>query len=254
MHETGSEVRGIQTGFADIHTHILPGIDDGAKDREEALKMVRLAWQSGTKVLFLTPHYRGVFKKHTPDYLRESFASFCHTVHEEFPEMQLVLGQEVHYQTDIPERLSRGRVLTMGESEYVLLEFRGNSLRAEIVRGVVDVVRCGYTPIVAHAERYDAFRRDFSLVREVLGHGALLQLNADSVLGKHGFFVKRFCHKVLKQENAHFIASDAHETQMRVPVLEKCFSYVKRKYGEDYAARLFYRNAQVVMESKIHIV
>ena len=241
---------GIQTGFADIHTHILPGIDDGAQEQGEALEMVRMAWEDGTRVLFLTPHYRGVFKKHKPDELRDSFDAFCRAVHEELPEMQLVLGQEVHYQTDISERLACGRVLTMVGSGYVLLEFRSNSLRNEIVRGVADVARCGYTPIIAHAERYQAFRRDFSLVSEVLGHGALIQLNADSVMGTHGFLVKHFCKKVLKRENAHFIASDAHDTKMRVPKLGHCFAYVKRKYGEDYATRLFCSNAQIVIGSK----
>ena len=242
----------IQSGFVDIHTHILPGVDDGAQELETALEMVRLAYESGTRALFLTPHYRGKFKANTPEYLNDSFRAFGQAVHERFPEMRLVLGQEIHYQTDIPERLSAGRVLSIGESEYVLLEFRSNSLRTEIVRGVADVARSGYIPIVAHAERYEAFRRDFSLVHEVLSRGALIQLNADSVMGKHGFFVKRFCRKVLKRENAHFIASDAHDTTMRVPVLEKCFAYVKRKHGEDYALRLFGRNAQIVMENKIH--
>ncbi len=183
----------------------------------------------------------------------DSFEAFERAVHEQFPEMQLVLGHEVHYQTDIPERLSGGRIMTMGGSEYVLLEFRGNSLRTEVMRGVVDLIRCGYTPIIAHAERYEVFRKDFSLVHEVLSHGALIQLNADSVMGKHGFSVKLFCHKILKRENAHFIASDAHDINMRVPVLDKCFAYVKRKYGEEYASKVFYRNAQIVMESRIHI-
>lgn len=242
----------IQTGFSDLHTHILPGVDDGAQELNEALEMVRIAWEDGTRLLFLTPHYRGSFKKHKPEYLRDSFDAFCRAVHAEFPEMQLVLGQEVHYQSDISERLDCGRVLTIGDSEYVLLEFRTNSLRNEIVRGVVDVARCGYIPIVAHAERYNAFRRDFSLVSEVLSHGALIQINADSVMGKHGFMVKHFCKKILKRENAHFIASDAHDTKMRVPMLGKCFTYVKRKYGEDYASRLFGRNAQIIVKSKIH--
>lgn len=242
----------IQSGFVDIHTHILPGVDDGAQEVETALEMVRLAYESGTRVLFLTPHYRGKFKANTPEYLHDSFKAFEQAVRERFPEMRLVLGHEIHYQTDIPERLSVGRILTMDDSEYVLLEFRSNSLRTEIIRGVVDVARSGYTPIIAHAERYEAFRKDFSLVHEVLSRGALIQLNADSVMGTHGFFVKRFCSKILKRENAHFIASDAHDTTMRVPVLEKCFAYVKGKYGEDYALRLFSRNAQIVMENKIH--
>ena len=248
--EDESGVLVIQTGFVDIHTHILPNVDDGAQDLNEALDMVRLAWENGTHTIVLTPHYRGTFKKNTPEELRNAFDKFAHAVHEDLPEMQLVLGQEAHYQTELSERIEHGRVLTMADSEYVLLEFRSNALRTEVIRGTMDLIRSGYTPIIAHVERYQAFCKDFSLVDEVLSHGALIQLNADSVMGAHGFWIKHFCAKVLKQGKAHFIASDAHDTKMRTPVLEKCFSYVTRKYGEEYAERLFYRNAHIVIDRK----
>ena len=238
-------------GFTDMHTHLLPGVDDGATDISNAMALIRMAWENGTKAIMLTPHYRGRFKKNTPAYLKEQYQSLCDAVAKELPDVQLYLGHEVHYEMDAPELLLEGAVLTLNGSDYVLLEFRTGSLRSQIVHAVSEMVRCGFVPIIAHMERYDAFRNDSSLVEEVLDMGALLQLNADSVMGKHGFRLKWFCHKQLKAENIHFIASDAHDTEKRPPLLRECFQQVQKKYGEEYATRVFYENAQAVIENRM---
>lgn len=238
-------------GFTDIHTHILPGVDDGAQEMAEALGLVKLAWENGTRTLILTPHYRGIYKKNTPEQLRQRFELFCGTVSRQFPGMRLYLGHEIYYQVAVPERLAQGIVLPMCDSQYALLEFSGNSRRSQVVTGVSETTRNGFVPIIAHAERYEVFRKDRTLVNEVLEMGALIQLNADSVMGVHGFGVKRFCHELLKKEQAHFIASDAHDAKNRPPLLRKCFLYVHKKYGAEYAARVFYHNAQAVIENRM---
>lgn len=237
-------------GFVDMHTHILPGVDDGAKNLDEAMELVRMAFQNGTRTMFLTPHYRGKFKRNTPDFLRETFQSFCLQVEQEFPDMKLYLGNEVYFENEAPEKLLDGEILPMCDSRYALLEFRGASLRSQIVTGVYETVQHGFTPIIAHIERYDVFCKDPTLVDEVLELGALLQLNADSVLGGNGFWVKRFCHKVLKEQKVHFIASDAHDAAKRPPLLRECFLKVHKKYGGEYAHSLFYENAQAVIENQ----
>lgn len=236
-------------GFTDIHTHILPEVDDGAQDISQAMRLLRMAWTHGTRTVILTPHYRGRYKK-TPDELRQAFEWLCEMVKQELPDLQLYLGNEISFETDAPEALHTGRVLTMNGSQYALLEFRTNSLRSQIVAGVSETIRCGFIPIVAHVERYDISRSDKTLISELLGMGALLQLNADSVMGVNGFGIKRFCHKLLKEELVHFIASDAHDVKHRPPLLRECFLRVHKKYGQAYAAALFYDNAQAVIENR----
>lgn len=238
-------------GFIDIHTHLLPEADDGAADISQARQMLRAAWKDGTRTMILTPHYRGIYKENTPAYLQEKFEQLGEMIEGDFPGMKLYLGNEVHYQTEVPERLAAGRILPLADSQYVLLEFQSSSLRSQVITGVVETSRCGFTPIVAHAERYDIFRKDSTLVEEVLELGALIQLNADSVMGKHGLGVKLFCHKLLKAQDAHFIASDAHDTKKRPPLLRDCFLWVRKKYGAEYAARVFYHNAQAVIANRI---
>ena len=238
-------------GFTDLHTHLLPGVDDGAQDLSRSLRLIRMAWENGTRTILLTPHYRGKYKKNTPAMLKESYAWLCDMVKAELPDMNLYLGNEISYEADAPEAMHEGKVLTLNASQYVLLEFRTNSLRSQIITGVSETIRCGFIPIVAHVERYEISRSDKTLVGELLEMGALLQLNADSVMGANGFGVKRFCHKLLKAGQVHFIASDAHDVKHRPPLLRECFLRVHKKYGREYAAALFYDNAQAVIENRI---
>lgn len=237
-------------GFADLHTHLLPGTDDGAKDLQEARAMMRLAYENGTRAMILTPHYRGVYMENTPAFLQERFEEFQKTVCSELPDMKLYLGNEVQYQVDVFQLLESGRVLPLAGSRYVLLEFRGNALRSRVIMGVAEAVQYGFTPIIAHAELCDIFRKDPSSTEEVLHMGALIQMNADSIMGKHGFLVKRFCHRLLKRHQVHFVASDAHDGEKRPPLLKKCFTHIQRKCGGEYAERVFCDNARTVMENR----
>ena len=253
-------IRGIRKGecvnkiqireFADIHTHILPGVDDGAKEMDEARQLIKMAYEDGTRILIFTPHSRGSYKKNTPAYLQEVFEAFRRMIIEDFPDMNLYLGNEIYYQLEVPDRLAEGRILSMCHSQYVLLEFSGRSLRSQVIAGVSDTIRYGYTPIIAHAERYEAFRSNRTLVDEVLSMGALIQLNADSVMGRHGFQVKQYCHKLLKRRCVHFIASDAHDPFNRPPLLNECFLRVSKKYGEEYATEVFWGNARAMIENR----
>jgi len=246
--EKGAQLNKIHMmGFTDIHTHILPGADDGAADMSEALKLVRLAWDNGTRAIFLTPHYRGRFMENTPQWHRENFEIFQEMVREEFPGMRLYLGSEVYCHTEAAEHLLEGKILSLNDSRYVLLEFSSAFRRPQVISGVSEITGSGFIPIIAHAERYEIFRTDASLIDEVLEMGALIQLNADDVLGKHGIQVKSFCHKLLKEQKAHFIASDAHDASNRPPMLRYCFLRIHKKYGAEYAAKLFYENAQKII-------
>lgn len=239
------------TGFTDIHTHVLPGVDDGAENMDQAREMVRMAWESGTRTMILTPHHRGAYLKNTPDQLRTAFDAFCRDMHEAFPDMKFYLGHEVHCHEGFPERLTNGSAMTLCDSDYVLLEFRSGSLRSQVKKDVMKMIRYGFIPIIAHVERYDAFRKNPSLVEEMIELGALIQINAGSVMGACGFGAKLFCGKLLKRGNVHFVASDAHDTVVRTPVMRECYLRIVKKYGAEYAAKVFWQNAQAVIENEM---
>lgn len=234
-------------GFIDIHTHILPGADDGAPNMESALALVNTARQNGTRTIFLTPHYRGRFKKNTPEALLAVFHQLQTQVQARWPDMELFLGQEIYCEVDAPEHLAAGRILSLNGSHYALLEFYPTAVRSDVIRGVSETVFSGFVPIIAHAERYAVFRKDPTLLEEVLHMGSLIQLNVDSVMGGQGFAVKRFCHKLLGSRYAHFVASDAHDLDHRPPMLRDCFLRICKKYGNSYARKLFYENPLAIV-------
>lgn len=237
-------------GFVDIHTHILPGVDDGAKDVSQALSLMKCAASQGTGALILTPHYRGRYRDNVREKLTKVFDELQQAATVECPGLELYLGSEIGYELDVSEKIADGSVLTLNGTQYVLLEFQDESFRSRILDGVLEVVNFGYVPIIAHAERYEAFRKFPGLAEELADLGALLQINADSILGKSGCGIKRYCHKLLKTHLVHFVATDAHDQKLRQPELRSCYQRVRKKYGQAYADALFIRNGRAVLAGK----
>lgn len=239
-----------EQGFVDIHTHILHGVDDGAGDLAQALELLRIARENGTTAVVLTPHYRGRWRKNTPQLLRQRFEELSVEANKAIPDLTLYLGNEAAHERELGDKVAEGRVLSLNDGHHVLLEFDYNSSRIQVVEEVMALIGSGYTPIIAHAERYEIFRKNKKLAEELLYVGALIQLNADSILGKCGFGTKQVCHRLLKKRMVQFIASDAHDPEERPPVLQECFEYVSKRYGEDYAWALFRDNAVALLSGQ----
>ena len=238
-----------QIKIMDIHTHILPGVDDGAKDMHEALSLVRQARENGTRAIVLTPHYRAPYKMNA-DLLYKRFCLFRKAVHKEIPQMRVYLGCEIRHQSGIPQMLNDRTLLPMYHSRYILLEFTSTAFSTQILSAARELVGYGYIPIIAHIERLDAFRNDPQLISQMEAMGVLMQMNADSVMGKSGLRIKKFCHNVLSAQQVHFIASDAHDAIRRPPLLKECYLHISEKYSESYARKLFWENPQAVVKNE----
>ena len=230
--------------FIDIHCHLLHGVDDGATDLEDAKALLRMAWEDGVGTVVLTPHYRGRFRQNTPEDLARALAELERCKPEG---MELFLGNEVSFEPDVSEKLREGRVLTLAGGPYVLLEFSVLSTAAQVLAGVEEILSGGMIPVIAHAERYPVFLKDRRLVGTVLHLGALIQINAESIMGEDGLAVKWFCRRLLKDRCVHFVASDAHDQIHRTPRLGDCYRLVRERYGKEYADALFRENARVVL-------
>ena len=237
--------------YFDIHCHLLHGVDDGPRRIEQSLELLRMEYDDGVRTIFLTPHYRRDLFECPTHILLEHFEALRHRATQQFPDLQLILGREVHVHSDITQALRTGQCMTLGDSDHVLLEFPENADKRYLIDSCHAVIQGGYRPIIAHAERYTDFREHASLADEVQEMGALIQLNADSILGQHGISVRRCCHRLLKQGKAHFIASDAHDITHRKPILRDCFLEVHKKYGQAYAAKLFEENPLAVINNTV---
>lgn len=234
----------------DIHSHILPGVDDGSDSFEKSMRMLKYAADDGISEIILTPHnkpgHRHVhFSKMTceAEKLQELMA-------KESIEINLYLGSELYYRSGLLEEIENDMSATLAGSRYVLLEFNPLEDYDYIRNGCYSLLMGGYYPILAHAERYQNVCAKKRAIDELIEMGCYIQVNAGSVMGKAGRKTKRFTGDMLKRRQVHFIASDAHDLKKRVPCLSDCAKFIRKKYGEDYSEKLFCENPLCVIRDK----
>ena len=236
--------------FIDMHCHILPGVDDGSVNIDQTIKMMQIAYNDGTRGMIATPHYHigrmAVDRKECESRLE----AVKKRAKETGIEMELYLGTEVYYFSEAFDKITDGEILPLAGSSYVLIEFEPRVEYARILRAAANAAAEGYVPIFAHVERYMCHLEKPALCKELIEHGALLQVNAASVVGKHGKDVQKFDKKILKKKWVSFVASDAHGDKHRRPRLMEAYEYVKKKVGEDYADDIFYNNQRKVIEDE----
>ena len=230
----------------DIHCHILPGVDDGAKSEEESLALVRMAAEQGFRKLIATPHGSLQFPNEDPEKLKDLFQKLKEKIRKELPEMELYLGQEIFYTEAVPEKLEKGKLLSLAGSEYVLIEFGPHTSWSEMYRGLRNVRLCGYVPILAHAERYPVLRKQ-DYIEELLDSDIRVQLNYRSVGGGWTDETARWCKKQLKKGNISFLGTDMHSTAHRPPVTEAAESWMLRHLEEDTIQELLWKNAEEIL-------
>lgn len=142
-----------------------------------------------------------------------------------------------------------GTFITMGGSDYILVEFDYQADYSFIRNILEDCILSGLFPIIAHAERYEVFIKDLAMLDDFRKMGCMIQLNADSILGLDGGPAKRHCKHILKKGLADIVASDTHDTESRGNRLKDCRLYIEKKFGGETAGRLFVRNPERITES-----
>lgn len=227
----------------DIHDHILFDVDDGAKNLNESLEMLERAYVGGCHTIILTPHFHLGRNYINNKKVKTNFDILKSEASKKFPDLDLYLGNEVYYSYDIPDMLERSEIFTLANSDYILVEYNEVAEIDFIKNSIIEIRQMGYLPVIAHVERIETVY-DIKQVCDFIGMGAYIQVNAGSVLRRN-----RKVKKMLKNQLVHFISSDAHNLQNRSFNLDSCFDIVNKKYGEDYANRIFYKNASKIIEN-----
>lgn len=237
--------------FIDIHSHILPGVDDGAKNYEMSLRMLKCAADDGISVMILTPHHN------KPGHRKIQFSEMISgaeklrsMMSEENVKIELYLGSELHYQSGISEKMGNDMAGTLAGSRYLLVEFNPLADYGYIRNGIYSLLMKGYYPVLAHAERYQSVCGRKDGIEDLIEMGCYIQVNAGSVTGKSGLKTRRFVKKMLQQGQVHFVATDAHDLEKRPPHLSECAELIRKKFGEDYSRKLFYDNPMHVIKDK----
>lgn len=229
--------------FIDIHSHILPFMDDGARNEKMSLEMLRIAEREGITDIIVTPHYRrGHYKGERKDTDR-MLVKMRELMQEEDIHINLYPGNEIYYRSELEEKLESGVLSTMNDTEYVLIEFSPMEDFLYIRSAVEELFSIGYTPIIAHVERLQCVEKKIEHAKTLKKMGCELQVNAASVTGEVGFFCKRFVHKLLKEELVDYLGTDAHNVENRAPKMKKCAEMLYRKYDREYVDDILCRNA-----------
>ncbi len=237
----------------DLHTHILPSVDDGAENFKESLQMLRIAEKNGTTDIVVTPHYltkdaRG--QKFGKSELLAVFDAFKKAVGEKMPSMNLYFGAEMFAVSNIEEIIADNRLITINDTHYVLLEFGFEDHPSRALGVTTALAKSGYTPIIAHPERYTFIQRNPREIIKFLEQGAYLQVNSTSLAGYNGSTAQDVALSFLENNLAAIIASDSHSTYQRIPDLSEAYSFVSSNFSFEYAEDLFYNNPLSVIKGK----
>lgn len=234
-------------GIIDLHVHILPGVDDGAADWDEARWMLRCAYGQGIRTVIATPHY-----SHRQDVgrLRKLAGQLDEEAKKIASDFTVYLGQEILYFDSMVERLKEGHALTMAGSRHVLVEFMPEVSYKKLYQAVRTVLMSGYYPIIAHVERYQALRDDRQMM-ELAETGCQMQMNYRSLQG--GIFDKnaKWCRRQVREGRIAFLGTDAHHRNYRTPEIEKSLHWLNGHVGEEELARITRENALGVIRQGI---
>lgn len=234
--------------FIDVHSHILPSVDDGAKDIEESMKMMRIAKAEGIERILLTPHTRTTYVPE--EVFDKQLALLKEKCESEDIHIPFYRGTEVFYTGDAVEYLRTGKANTLNGTSYVLTEFMPMARPNEIRNDLMKLLSEGYKPIVAHIERYPMVADDLDNIRLIRGLGVKIQVNVGSFTGFFGGSIRKLLYRALDERLVDFLGTDAHDAKGRAPYVQKCLNNLYKDFSKSYIEEISYQNA----EEYLHLV
>ncbi len=223
----------------DLHTHILPGIDDGVKSEDEAVAFARVASEDGIRTLVATPHCKDGFYVNRRDEVVEHVARLRRRLRDETIDLELLPGAEVHICPDLVARVRDGRAPTLGDNgRTLLLELSLTQYPVDLENLVFQLKLAGIVPLLAHPERIRYFQEDVRRYEACVRLGAYGQVTTGSIVGTFGESSRTLSIELLRRRLVHVIASDAHNVRGRPPVLSEAVGVAARWTGETLARRM----------------
>ncbi len=225
--------------MVDIHTHVLPNVDDGPKDWEGSLQMLRRAAEAGVRLLAATSHQPGGRRGPRPPLpaVRTMVDELNARARQAGIPVRVVPGGEIYLTEEAADLILAGELPTLNGTRYVLVEFGFDEWPPNVERSVRRLVDAGYWPVVAHPERYRVIQEAPERIYPFLEMGCLFQVNATSLTGYHGQDPQRLAVWLFERGCAHCVASDAHNAHSRPPVLTGARDELARRFGQVVAER-----------------
>jgi protein-tyrosine phosphatase len=230
--------------MVDIHSHILYGLDDGARTLEESVAMVRLAAESGTTDIVATPH-ADLRYTYEPELVAQRIAEVTEAA---AGAVQIHRGCDFHlYYENIQQALENPARFTINQKRYLLVEFSDVIILDSTSEVFNRMLAAGTTPVITHPERNPLLARNLDQITKWVESGCRVQVTAYSFLGRFGRHAKAAAEQLIEGGLVHFIASDAHDTKHRPPVMDAAYRYIAREYGKACAETLFVGNPSAAL-------
>lgn len=236
--------------FIDIHNHILFGLDDGVKTREETIATLKLAEKYNIEKLILTPHFKeGIFENHQETIFLK-FNEIKDIIEKNKINIEVYPGSEIFLTKRTTDLLASKKIHTLNNTKYILVEtyFESNMMIYDLKEELYNLSVDGYKVILAHPERYEFTHNDIDYIYSLVRDGHLMQVNVTSLRSKSRHH--KIVAKLLDHNLVHFIASDAHDLNDRPLKLIDGYEQIKKKYSKQLADDLFYNNPLKVINDE----
>lgn len=237
-------------GYFDIHTHILPQIDDGAGSMEEAIRMLEKQYEQGVHHVIATPHFVPGRSEKRVERINLAFEEVEEEIKRRQMDLKLYKGNELYFREGVLEALEKGGAFTLADTAYILVEFNIHKEYKQIKKGMKEALAHGYRPILAHAERYECIQKEPGLLKDLVDNGIYIQMNTESFMG--GLFnrSKKTWLGALNEGLVHFLGSDCHSATGRAPLMEDAISKIRKKADERILEKILYENPAKLLQDK----
>ncbi len=234
----------------DMHSHILPYVDDGARDLYESVEMAYNAVENGTTVMAVTPHanQRGMFENYSTRDMQDIFYSLQKALHRENIPLRLIPGMEIYVTGDVLEFIKRGMLCPYAGTNIFLFEFPFESQEDEMIRMLKRMIEIGIRPMLAHPERYYCIQDDLEVLRRLINMGCLVQMNKGSVFDRFGAISGQTARNMLELGLVHVIGSDAHGVDFRTTEMNSIKNYIDSKYSPQKSEQILKRTPCGLLE------
>jgi len=236
----------------DIHNHILPGIDDGAQNTEESLKMAQFAEQDGVKTIIATPHvFRPPFIQKDLFCIQKKWSGFSPLLKTNNIQVELLLGSEVHFVHDLINVLKINYpYFGLNRGSYMIVEFPSNHVFSGAKQLFFELASRGLNLIIAHPERNSVFVRNPALLYDFIKMGVFTQANSGSFSSLYGTRTKEAAFRFLEWNFYHFLATDSHGKHNRSTRLSRAFRKISELVGDEEALALVEHNPKAVIQDR----
>lgn len=237
----------------DIHTHIIPGIDDGSDNMEDSLTMARMAVETGVTALVATPHcnMEGYYDNYNTKELVRLFRNLAAWIQGEGIPLEIFPGMEIYFSEDLPRKIEDKRVIGLNHSRYYLVEFPFKIPAERLRENLHSILEMeNVVPVIAHPERYYCVQRDPQIIYALVMEGCLTQINKGSIAGKFGEGPYIAAMELLEYNLVGCVASDAHTPYMRTTHMEGVYEFLSENYSPECAKLLLDGNPKRIIQDR----